>query len=66
MKEYVEKVMEFLWYNPKKALAAGIAAGAVLTKIFKKGLVPALLLLLAGKIYIDAEKEQRELTEEEF
>ena len=66
MKEYVEKIMEALWYNPKKALAAGLAVGAIVSKIFRKGLIPVLLIALAGKIYIDAEKEQRELTEEEI
>ena len=65
MNKYVDKVMEYLWYNPKKAIAVGLVAGALIMKIFKKGIFAVILALVAGKIYLDAEKEQNEFIEEE-
>ena len=38
MNSYVEKIMEYIWYNPKKALALGLFSGAVLSRIFKKSI----------------------------
>ncbi|MBE7011139.1 MAG: hypothetical protein E7415_00520 [Ruminococcaceae bacterium] len=65
MNEVIEKIMEYIWYNPKKALAVGLFSGAVLSKLSKKGIVALALALIAGKIYLDAEKEQSEFIEEE-
>ncbi len=64
MKNFTEKILEMLWYNPKKALAFGIAAGVIFAKIFKKGIFAAALLLVAGKIYKDAADEQKGIIEE--
>lgn len=64
MRDLVEKIMEYIWYNPKKALAVGLFSGAVLSRIFKKGIFALVLALVAGKIYLDADKEQREFVEE--
>ncbi len=64
MRDLVEKIMEYVWYNPKKALAVGLLSGAVLSRIFKKGIFALVLALVAGKIYLDADKEQREFVEE--
>ena len=64
LNSFVEKIMEYIWYNPKKALAVGLFSGAVLSRIFKKSIFALILALIAGKIYIDAEKEQNEFIEE--
>ena len=64
MNSYVEKIMEYIWYNPKKALALGLFSGAVLSRIFKKSIFALIIAFVAGKIYIDAEKEQSEFVEE--
>ncbi len=66
MNNVIEKIMEAVWYNPKKAFAAGLAIGAIIATVFKKGIVAFILALLAGKIFIDAQAEQDEIVEEEF
>lgn len=66
MNSIVEKIMEAIWYNPKKALAVGFAIGALLSRIFKKGIFAVILAIIAGKIYLDADKEQNEIITEEF
>ncbi len=66
MNNLVEKIMEAVWYNPKKALAAGLIGGAVFAKLFKKGIFGLILAVIAGKIFFDAQKEQEELVEEEI
>ena len=64
MNKYVEKLMKYICYNPKKALAVGLFAGAVLSRLLKKGVFALLLALLAGKIYLDADTEESEFVEE--
>ena len=65
MNKVVEKIMDYISYNPKKALAVGLFSGAVISKLFKKGIFALVLALIAGKIYMDAEKELEEFVEEE-
>lgn len=66
MNGIIEKIMEAIWYNPKKALAVGLASGVLFCKIFRKGIFGIILALLAGKLYIDAEREQGEIISEEI
>ncbi len=66
MNNAVEKIMEAVWYNPKKAFAVGLAIGAIVAKVFKKGIFAFILALIAGKIFLDAKAEQDEFTEEAF
>ncbi len=66
MNNIVEKIMEAVWYNPKKALAAGLVMGAAFAKLFKKGIFALILAVVAGKIFLDAKKEQEEFVEEEI
>ena len=58
MNKVVEKIMDYISYNPKKALAVGLFSGAVISKLFKKGIFAVKCKNCGHKLDYQEEKEK--------